>query len=431
MRIAGIVVEYNPMHNGHAYHLQQTKAITGAAGIVAVMSGNFLQRGEPALVDKWSRTQMALQNGVDLVLELPFVFANQNATQFAYGAIATLDALGIVDSLCFGSEAGDIDPLQHISRELLQPSAHFHAAFEHYNALGHSFPKAMAEALGSLQLGDVTDDLVKKPNNALGIAYLQAIQKLKSAIKPYTTTRIHADYHHPYADHESIASATAIRNMILQHRSDHSFSAAQPFIPATTLHILQDCILSGKQLQTWEAFSLPLFAKLETLSAQELAMHVHIDEGLAARIKQAVRQCTTVTELIRYTKTRRYTWTRIQRSLTSVLLGLTKQSLREISAEQGPSYIRILGFNETGRKMLKQARKISRLPILTNLDSTADPMLAFDLQAARIYARSFWNDKSFLLREFQPPVMDVRGAVSDIQSHPPTSAPEQSSFSCQ
>lgn len=411
MRVAGVVVEYNPMHNGHVYHLQQTKKSTGANAIIAVMSGNFLQRGEPAIVDKWSRTHIALQNGVDLVLELPFGFVNQNATQFAYGAIATLDALGIVNALCFGSETGDIRSLDRISRELADPSIKFQHAFEHYNTLGLSFPKAMAEALSTVDPDPSLQQLVKKPNNALGIAYLQALQKLGSAIKPYTIARIHADYHEPVAGHESIASATAIRSQLIQPGQKISLKDIQQYIPATTLYTLQDCIKTGKQLQSWESFAVPLLTKLDTLPAQQLEAYVHIDEGLAYRIHWAARQSTNVNELIRRIKTKRYTWTRIQRALTSILLGLTKESLQIMNTKGGPSYIRILGFTNIGRQLLKQAKSSCRLPIITNIDRNIDRMLEFDLHAARVYSRTYYNRPEELQREFAPPVMHAPATV--------------------
>jgi predicted nucleotidyltransferase len=427
MRIAGIVVEYNPMHNGHLYHLQQTKQVTGADAVVAVMSGHFLQRGEPAMIDKWTRTEMALRNGIDLVLELPFVYANQSATQFAFGALATLDGLGSIDAICFGSENGDLTALLAVSHTLEQAPKEFQDAFLNSNAQGLSFPKAMANAVSRVVQDPDIQDVVNKPNNALGIAYLRALSRLQSTIKPYTIQRTHTGYHTPTFEHDSIASATAIRNLLLKQQDQQNqqdLSLVSNYIPKATKQILSNYLCSGMPLITWEKFAQAIFIKIETHSAKELAQYLHMDEALAYRIHHAAKSTYSVHELIKRVKTRRFTWTRIQRALMSLLLGQTKETMHSIQAELGPSYIRVLGFNETGRQILKQAKKTARLPILTNISQPENEMLQFDLLASRVYARAFHSEAIKLDRE-QAPVLFVptsvsEAAVSGMQSHPPT-----------
>jgi predicted nucleotidyltransferase len=419
MRVAGIVVEYNPMHNGHLYHLQQTKHVTGADAVVAIMSGNFLQRGEPALLDKWTRTEMALQNGVDLVLELPFVYANQSATQFAFGAIATLDALGIVDAVCFGSEHGELHTLLKIRDILLTRSDTLQQAFADANNKGVSFPKAMAEAVSQVFHEKEIQDVIRKPNNALGIAYLQALSRLQSKIQPFTIQRAHAGYHTPAAEHDSIASATAIRNLLFAQddtsgTSEERLKKVASYIPLATQMKLADYLQSGKPLMTWERFAQPLFTKLETLTPQQLAHHLHMDEGLAYRIHHNAKHSRTVYEMIRKTKTRRYTWTRIQRALTAVLMSQTRDIMNQIHADEGPSYIRVLGFTPIGRSLLKRAKKTARLPIVTKIVEPIDRMLELDLLASRVYMRGYPPEFAQLNRDASETVLILSSASQAI-----------------
>lgn len=403
MRVAGVIVEYNPMHNGHCYHLRQTKKETGADAVVAVMSGHFLQRGEPALLNKWARAEMALRNGADLVLELPVVYSVQSARLFAFGSVATLHALGIVDVLCFGSEKGDIGSLLRLSSIIAEPPRPLREELEKKLEAGLSYPAAFAAALRSfaLRTGELDPDTVNHPNNMLGLEYLHALQKLNSPIRPHTIRRIAAGYHDTVFGHTEIASATAIRKAISENRSVRSY------IPSTNLAVLRREFEEGRGPVTWDSFTRPLFAMIARSTPERLQSFAHFDdEGLATRIMKALPQASTVTDLIRKTKTRRYTRTRIQRALAALLLGLEKTALAGLDLEAGPDSIRVLGFTEKGRTLLKRSASAAKLPVCTKISKDLPPMIEYNIRATGIYSLGFPNPHANnRLREAQMPVV--------------------------
>lgn len=212
MRIVGLITEYNPFHNGHLHHLKESLRVTNADASVAVMSGHFLQRGEPALVDKWVRTEMALAAGVDLVLELPFPFACNSAPHFATGAVQSLESLGIVDALCFGSESGDLKMLNKVAAVLVEKEETIESATSAGLREGINYPTARASALQEF-LPDLQIGQLASPNNILGIEYLRTLHKSNSKLQPYTIKRIGAGFHDEEAV-DQVASATGIRNKI-------------------------------------------------------------------------------------------------------------------------------------------------------------------------------------------------------------------------
>jgi len=237
MKAVGIVVEYNPFHNGHFYHIQETKKVTGADLVIAVMSGNFLQRGEPALVSKWARTKMALEGSVDIVVELPYAFATQKAEVFAFGSVSLLHALG-VESICFGSESGDIQAFLQTLDIMKTKREEFDDFIQTSLKEGKSYPRAAADAFQSLQISQSAVDL-SQPNNILGFHYIQAIHNLKSKIKPFTIKRTKANYHDPYMVDLNIASATSIRNTLFSKSDSLDLEPIQTVIPDTTFsHLL-------------------------------------------------------------------------------------------------------------------------------------------------------------------------------------------------
>lgn len=387
MHVTGIIVEYNPMHNGHLYHVERSRETTGADAVVAVMSGHFLQRGEPALVNKWARARMALHQGVDLVLELPTAYSTQSATLFAYGSVAVLDSLGIVDSLCFGSESGDIDSLQALSTIIVDEPPLLQSFIQEELQKGQSYPRATGVALHRfLELDPRFDaDVIGQPNNMLGLEYLTALRKLNSSIEPRTIQRIVAGYNEEKITHPKIASATAIRKATMQS----GLETTEPLLPDYSYAVLQEEFREGRGPLTWERFRQPLFTLLHRSTAAELAQYVGVDEGLEARLLDAALHVDTVHDLIAAAKTKRYTWTKIQRALTAILLGLTREAQAGLGLEQGPDYIRVLGFTEQGRKLLRLASEQARSTILTKLPRNKSPMLELDLRASRIYAEGY------------------------------------------
>lgn len=385
--VTGVIVEYNPMHNGHLYHVEQARLSTGADAVVAVMSGHFLQRGEPAILNKWARAQMALAQGVDLVLEMPVAYSTQSASWFAYGSVAVLDRLGVVDSLCFGSESGDIAALQALSTIIADEPPLLQEYIREELAKGQSYPRAASAALVRYASGDAGLDaaLAASPNNMLGLEYLAALHKLGSSIRPTTITRIAAGYNEERITHPKIASATAIRKATLET----GLATAEPLLPATSYRILQAEFAAGRGPMRWENFAQTIFSLLLRATPAELSGYVGVDEGLEHRLLEAARNAQTVQELISLVKTKRFTWTKIQRALTAILLGLTRDQQAALQMADGPDYIRVLGFTERGRRLLRQATEAARVPILTNLPKEKSPMLELDIRASRLYAQGY------------------------------------------
>lgn len=398
MRTVGIIVEYNPFHNGHLYHLQQSLKITKSDAVIAVMSGHFLQRGEPALLNKWTRAEMALRGGCDVVVELPVAYSSQAAEWFAYGAAALLDATGVVDALCFGSEAGDIAPLRRVARLL----AHEPDAFAGFMAdelrTGASYPAAYSGAVRRFMAaaGDAEAAAFpfEQPNNTLGLHYLLALERLGSAIEPFSLRREKAGYSQTSITDAQIASATAIRKLVAESPSP---DCAAPFVPASTLELLLRDHEAGRGRNSWQHYAPQLFHKLVSEPAAALSRYHEISEGLEHRIKRALPELTELAfePLLERLKTKRYTRTKLQRALLAILLGHDKELLAPDRLRTGVQYIRVLGYSERGRELLKRMRKSAKLPILQSAAGHAAdfPYLALDVQATSVYALA-WPDAS-------------------------------------
>ncbi|BAU27556.1 putative nucleotidyltransferase [Aneurinibacillus soli] len=395
MRTVGLVVEYNPLHNGHVYHFTEAKKQTKAEAAIIVMSGYFLQRGEPAIAGKWARTEMALRMGADLVLEIPFAYAAQNAEQFAFGATATLDATGIVDTLCFGSESGQIERIQKLASLLTDEPDVFRTVFARELARGVSYPTAYGRAAAQL-LGDADAQKdTSEPNNILGLNYCLALRRLGSSIIPATITRQKAGYHDTEMTDTRIASATALRKHLLE---SGSLMTIEPYVPSSTLAVLANEQSSGRFPVTWDAFFPHVQHTLLTQTPEELALLHEMTEGLEHRLLAALPHAATFHELMESLKTKRYTWTRLQRLLLYSMLHVTRDQMKQATAE-GPSYIRVLGFSDTGRELLRQMKKTARVPILTRVPKEKHPLLALDIRAASVYALAYPTE--LRLREMQ------------------------------
>ncbi|OQP07886.1 hypothetical protein B1690_00925 [Geobacillus sp. 46C-IIa] len=380
MKAVGIIVEYNPFHNGHWHHLQETKKTTEADCVIAVMSGNFLQRGEPAIVSKWARAKMALAAGVDLVIELPYVFAVQAAEQFAYGAVQLLDALGCQE-LCFGSESGDITAFLAAAETLFQQKGKFDVLVRAGLARGQSFPKANAEAWR--QLGSAPLDL-SKPNNVLGFAYVKAIRQHKLAIVPRTIPRLAAGYHDESFSHPSIASATSLRKALGKTGQLEQIAA---YIPPATAEQLRRYRETYGRWHDWEAYFPLLKYRLLTATEGELRRIAGVEEGIEYRLKQKISGAETFAAFIAATKTKRYTWTRLQRLCVHVLTNFTKEEQNQASA---PTYIRLLGMNDNGRRYLQQVKKKLMLPLAAKAAKlNGDPLYEQEKKATAVYAAAF------------------------------------------
>lgn len=415
MQVVGLITEYNPFHNGHLHHLQESLRVTNADASVAVMSGHFLQRGEPALVDKWVRTEMALAAGVDVVLELPFFFACNSAPHFATGAVQSLTALGVVDSLCFGSESGDLHSLETISNTLADFEDEIEAGTSARLRHGINYPAARAEVLEQF-LPDASKADLASPNNILGVEYLKAIRQTKSAIKPFTIQRRGAGYHDTDAV-GSIASATGIRQKL----------AAGENVDALLPHGCRDLLLkaleAGRCLDKEKLF---IALQSQLLQRPDCLQQVYlVNDGMDKRLFDIARTVSSFDELAERTKSRHWTLTRVQRTLMHVLLQICEQEMKTLLSA-GPLYLRLLGNSEKGEKILADARKRKTLPIIPNPARAnnvlnryyseeqgrcelAMKMLEIDLRATRFYTllqKAPFNDN--LDQDYYQPVRQAR-----------------------
>ncbi|WP_020073158.1 nucleotidyltransferase [Faecalispora sporosphaeroides] len=349
--ISGIVAEFNPLHLGHRYLIRQAKQ-SSPGGLAIVMSGNFVQRGEPAVFYKWPRALAALRCGADLVLELPVSFSVAGAERFAFGAVSVLNALGCVDRLVFGSESGDVKALFFIAETLLSPA--FQAAVKNRLAFGVPFAAARQAAAREL-LGDPAA-LLQEPNNILGIEYCKALLRTHSSMRPQTVKRIGAPHDaQSFAPQTQIASASQIRQRLLQNESFASY------VPEEVYPIFQRELLAGRAPASLSALETALLARLRSMSREELSLLPDISEGLENRIYSSIRTSASLEQLLISIKSKRYSHARIRRILLSAFLGLNQRELPET-----PAYLRVLAFNETGREMLRVMRHTASLPIVTN-----------------------------------------------------------------
>ena len=394
-KVLGIISEYNPFHNGHLYHLIKSKKITNAEYTIAVVGGNFTQRGNASLLDKWSKTEMALLNGIDLVIELPLLYSISSAENFAEGAIKILDSLQIVDTISFGTETSDITILDRFADILYNEPKEYKALLSHELSKGMSYPKARENAL-MLYLNDIRRfaPILSSPNNILGIEYLKALKKYKSTITPLSIQRIKSGYNDINFS-GNIASATAIRNLIL----NHEYKDLNKILPISSYSILKENIKKGHIVRDISNFDKIVLYKLRSMSIEEISNLPDVSEGLEYSIKKAADSCNTIYEFINIVNSKRYTKTRLQRILLYALLNVTKKDI-QISKKVMP-YIRILGFNEKGKYIVSQiSRNKNKLNLITSVKKFNDQntnknlqlMLQKDINATNTYTLGFEND---------------------------------------
>ena len=353
MRIAGIVAEYNPFHPGHAYQIRQTRAqLDPDAGIVAVMSGNWVQQANCAVADKWRRTRLALMGGADLVLELPTVWATASAEGFARGAVSILHACGVAETLSFGSEHGDPRPLAQIAQCLDSPE--YQSCLRPLVERGLPFAVCRQAAVAQL-LGEDLSALLSAPNNNLGIEYIRALNALGSPIRPITVLRQGAAHNSIREDAPDFLSATQIRRDLFSGDLTH----AQPYLISGAQHILLDDPLGLAHLSRAER---AILARVRTMTEKDWAALPDSgqSEGLPHRLEKAGARCTSLEEFYNLTKTKRYTHARLRRLVLWAYLGLNARDIPNT-----PPYIRVLGFNRRGQEILKGMKQSAALPLVT------------------------------------------------------------------
>ena len=395
MKVVGLITEYNPFHNGHKFHLEKSKKLSGASHTIAVMSGNFLQRGEPALLDKWERAKIAIKEGVDLVIELPIVFSCNSAEFFAYGSLRLLNSLNIVDYICFGSEHGEIKELDIVSEILTNEPLEFKNSLKAWLDKGLTFPIARQRALNEYLDKDFADtSILNSPNNILAVEYLKALKLLKSRISPLTFKRFKADYNSTEIKGE-ICSATAIRNLLMKDWKD--LNILKTVVPSNSYEIIKNAIEEGKGPVFAKDLEQIIFYKLRSIPINDLKNIHDINEGLENRLKRGAMISTTYSDLIEFLKTKRYTRTRLQRIIIKTIIGITKDDVTASLKKKEPEYIRVLGFTDKGADLLKRIKNSTSIPIITNLkrytpqEELGKRMVELDTMGTDIYALLYKN----------------------------------------
>ncbi|MBC1502680.1 nucleotidyltransferase [Listeria booriae] len=390
MKATGLIVEYNPFHNGHLLHLNEAKKQTNAEAIIAVMSGSFLQRGEPALLPKWERAKMAVDAGVDLVVELPFHFTTQQAAIFANGAVEILAALG-VSSIFFGSENGDAKSFSKAASVISRQSDAFKATIRRYlDDKTHSYATAWNLAIRELA-PDLALDLTQ-PNNILGFHYTLAAVSQQVPITMATMKRQNAAYHDHSPSHQSIASATAIRHMLLKD----DLAAVWHYVPETTFRILQN-YQQTHNFASWHHFWPLLKYQLITASTKQLQQIRGITEGIENRLQKAALHAGNFEDFLAQTVTKRYSKSRIQRTALQVLM---QQQETEVPSQ---NYIRILGMSATGQRYLNHIKKEIPLPLVSTMSKANPSLIQNDIRATQLYSLApTLSDQ--LQRDFQTPI---------------------------
>lgn len=402
MKVAGIIAEYNPFHKGHAYHIERTRELTGADYIITVMSGDYVQRGAPALLDKYLRCEMALTQGADLVLELPVAYATASAESFAMGAISLLDKLGVTDFVCFGSECGDLEKLSYLAGHLREESPAFSEAIQNELKAGCSYPLARQRAIeicrqipGALsQPEEMTCDeiqsLLNEPNNILALEYLKSLQRRHSAMQPLTIKRKSSGYHDTSTDTE-LVSATAIRRLY----QDGELTGLADTVPASVAELLQQEYNKRFPVFT-DDFSMCLYYRLLMEKERNTSLHYYQDVSreLGLRIYNQLPSYEGYEAFCRHVKTRQYTLTRINRSLLHILLNIKAKDYRLYSMHDFIPYVRVLGFRKASGALLSAVSRSCSVPLITKmadadrqLDTCGKKMLSQEVFASNLYRK--------------------------------------------
>lgn len=388
MRVNGIIAEYNPFHNGHRYQLTESLRRTEAKYTVIAMSGNFVQRGAPALVDKFHRAEMALRSGADLVLEVPALYATASAEYFATGAVSLLDKLGVVTDLCFGSECGDAELLRQIAEILVEEPKAYTQSLKHYLRQGLSFPNARNEALiQNYPFLNQHKNVFSTPNNILGIEYIKAILRSKSSLSPVTVQRMGSSYHSRFPGDDG-CSALAIRQALYEG-TDVGFLKSN--MPEEAAKVLSEQLTGIGPIRSND-FSDILYYKLILDREQGYEKYLDVSSDLSDRIKSCLNDFRGYDNFCDLLKTKEMTYTRISRCLLHILLNIQKADMERARVMGTALYARVLGFRKTASPLLSAIKENSSIPLVTKLadadeilDRSARDMLHQDICISQIY----------------------------------------------
>ncbi len=404
MKIVGLITEYNPFHNGHLYHLQKTKEITGADAVIAVMSGNYVQRGAPAIMPKHIRAKVALEAGVPLVIELPSCYACGSAEYFAEGSISILEKLGCVDAICFGSECGDLSILEKIaSITANEPLEYQHFLQEELKA-GISYPKARQIALKRYTKDENIDLILSQPNNILGIEYIKALMRRKSGMGIYTIKR-HVSGYHDEELAENYSSASAIRRLLWHASNAIHLEDDQPYdepplsealtrlegqVPSACIRMLEETHRTRYPVYAND-FSLLLKYRLMCETKESLTQYADVSSDLANRMLNRLNDFVSFDQFCDLLKTREVTYSRISRALFHILLHIKQEDMALYRQNNGCNYAHILGFRKDASSLLKYVKRHTEIPLITkltlqeNLDMSAKKMLENEIFSSNLY----------------------------------------------
>ena len=376
----GIIAEYNPFHNGHLYQIQKAKELTGADTVITVMSGNFTQRGDTSLINKFEKAKIALQNEVDMVIELPTIYSISSAENFALGGVKILNEIGNIDYLVFGIEEENLEKLQAIADVLVNEDDEFKRNIKEELDKGNSYPKAREIVLKKVLSSENVENIMQKPNNILAIEYLKALKTTNSKIKPFAIKRKNT-MHNDENINENYASGTYIRKLFIEN----NFNEIKKVVPKYTYERLLELKNQGTYVSSINDFSDIVIYKIRTMTKEEISQKADVNEGLENSIKLASTTCKTIDEIIDKVSTKRYTKTRISRILTYILLDITKSEMEQ--SKNANQYIRVLGINKKCEGILKT---INNNKLITSLkkfeeNNRENQLLNIDKKATEIY----------------------------------------------
>ena len=391
MHVIGIIAEYNPIHLGHIYQIKKTKEKFPNSIIILITNATFTQRGNVAILNKWDKTKLCLDNQIDIVIELPFAYATQSADIFASASLKILNELKI-DTLIFGSESNNLNKLQDIVDTQLNNKV-YNQKVQAYLKIGINYPTAISKALT-----DILGFTITEPNDLLGISYIKEIKKQNYPITPFSIQRI-GSYHSTKIE-ANIASASLLRTLIQQKKD------ITPYVPSNTPKYLY------KNISNETYFP---YLKYKILSTKDLSIYQTVEEGIENRIKKVINNSNSWEELIQNIKTKRYTYNKINRMLIHILTSFTKEEANQLKID----YIRILGFNIKGKNYLNQIKKELSIPLITKYKKNISPLLDLEQRASYIYYLPI-NPKLSVDEYKRKPIIKTTSPTDKLDTHPDT-----------
>lgn len=413
MKHVGIIAEYNPFHNGHQYQLQTIKKLFPDKKILIIMSGNFVQRGEPAIFNKYLRTKWALSSGADIILELPSLFATASAEHFAASAVLALAATGVIDTLCFGAEYDDLNTFWKIADYLLKEPKDYQKLLKQHLKNGLSFPKARCLALSScLQDNTLGETILKQPNNILGIEYLKAIRRYHLDITPCIIKRQGSGYHDLSLEHK-LSSASALRNKIKQYQNPSPditadipsdgcpISDIQSFLPPAVNHTLLKSEFA-KPLFLSDFYAFLQYALWQ--QKNNLEQYFEVSKEISNQLCTLSQYPADIEKLLNDLSHKNYTKTRIRRALLNILLNQTAADMEQAKQQNYITYLRLLGFHSSSAPVLKEMKHNCQVPIINKVADSKKilsikeyPHFQKDIHISMLYKQAFYNKYKILM----------------------------------